>query len=120
MIVIAHQIAVGLAGADLFQNPFLARFENARRGDENFRRPSPARAKSGHGLAIFFRVFKFAINRAPNRMGMRRFQLRQLRTSTIRRGWPSGVARRRGRGPRRGFPAIVQRCGWARNCFQFD
>ena len=42
MIVIAQQIAVRLAGTDLFENPLLARFENARRRGENFGLGPPA------------------------------------------------------------------------------
>ena len=37
VIVIADQVAVRVAGAHLFQRPFLARLEDARRSDENAR-----------------------------------------------------------------------------------
>src|ERR1051325_4690227 len=37
MIVIADEITIGIAGADLFQRPFLAHFENTWRSDENGR-----------------------------------------------------------------------------------
>ena len=35
VIVVADQVAVGLAGADLFERPFLAHLEDARRSDED-------------------------------------------------------------------------------------
>ena len=37
VIVVADEIAVGVARADLLENPVVARFENARRGDEDGR-----------------------------------------------------------------------------------
>ena len=66
MIVIAHEITVRIARVHLFENPFLAHFENARRRDPNCalrRRAAAARNEPGHGLAIFFWVFKFAVER---------------------------------------------------------
>ena len=87
VIVIADQIAVGVAGAHLVQNPFLAHFENARRRDpdaglrecglaagaDNRRRVWTHRDR----FAIFLRVFKFAINRLHAAL-QRGFELRQI------------------------------------------
>ena len=67
MIVIANQIAIRIARAHLFQNPFLARFENARRGDEDLRAWRGGRLATARNscdrFAIFLRIFKFAIDR---------------------------------------------------------
>ena len=35
VIIIADEVAVGIAGADLFENPLLAGFENPRRSEPN-------------------------------------------------------------------------------------
>ena len=78
MVVVPNQVTVGITGAHLLQNPFLAHFEYARRGyeDSKFRSSDrsrePARplAVSKDRLLILLRVFKFAIQRlhtAPQR-----------------------------------------------------
>ena len=43
VVVVADQVAVGLAGADLLERPFLAQLEDAGRGDEDFRVRVPVR-----------------------------------------------------------------------------
>ena len=84
MIVIADEITVGVARADLFESPFFAGFENARRGDKDSRFPIPdfglaaARGvEQRDSLAVFFWVFKFAINRLCAAF-QRGFELRQI------------------------------------------
>ena len=98
VIVIADQIAVGVAGAHLLQLPFLARLEDARRSHKNcgLRIAGCGFATTGgvkqrHGLAIFFWVFKFAVNgRHPTFQSG--FELRQVADERDEcRVWRSGV-----------------------------
>ena len=79
MIVVADQIAVGLAGADLLEGPFLVHFEDAGRGDKKCEVRS---AKCGipnvtYSVTIFFGVFKLAVHRFDTAFE-RRFELREV------------------------------------------
>ena len=63
MIVVADEVAVGLAGTDLIENPFFAGFENAGRGNPDCRRLRLA-AKIAYeldGFAIEFWVVEIAV-----------------------------------------------------------
>ena len=87
VVVVADEIAVGVAGTDLVQNPFLTHLGNARRGDKNRGRwklgdgswdGTAARGVNRRdGLAIFFRVFKLTIERVHAAF-QRGFQLRRV------------------------------------------
>ena len=63
MVVIADQVTVCLAGADLLERPFLAHLEDPRRSDETFglRRAPGGTAEAGNRLAILLGVLEFAV-----------------------------------------------------------
>jgi hypothetical protein len=71
VVVVADEVAVGLGGADLFQDPLFAGFEDAGRGDPDarifdFRMGifDLELAEAGDGVAVVFRVFELAVDRA--------------------------------------------------------
>ena len=74
VVVVADEITVGVARADLVENPLVTRLEDARRRDEDagrgwriengrWRRAAARGVKRRHRLAVFLRVFKLAIHR---------------------------------------------------------
>ena len=84
MVVIAHEVTVGVARADLFENPFFAGLGDARRGDPDRRRWETGRGGGGRGLpgaetrdgvAVVFGVFEFAVDRGDPSAGERGVEL---------------------------------------------
>src|ERR1035437_5156796 len=78
VVVVADEITVGVAGANLLENPFIARLEDARRGDKNtgrgwriengrWSRAAARGVKKRDGFAVFLRIFKLAIHRRCTR-----------------------------------------------------
>ena len=71
VIVIADEIAIGIGGADLVENPLFAHFEDARRGDEDAgavgagvrEGTAVGGVESSDSFAIALGVLEFAINR---------------------------------------------------------
>ena len=72
MVVIADEIAVGIARPHLPEDPFLAGFENARGRDPDGRRGrgrgtrvgSLELAEGGDGVAVVLGIFELAVDRA--------------------------------------------------------
>ncbi|OQB92401.1 MAG: hypothetical protein BWX86_01839 [Verrucomicrobia bacterium ADurb.Bin122] len=73
VVVVAHEVAVGAGGAHELENPFLAGFEDARRSHPDRRAGGRAGggrlgglqgAETRDGVAVVFRVFEIAVERA--------------------------------------------------------
>ena len=108
VIVVAHEVAVGVRRAHLLENPVLARFEDARRGDADRARgvtPSRIIAEPAHGFAVAFGVLEIAVDRGDPG-GKRRVELRQIADEDdefrvrVRRNWRDRRSRRNWRSRR--------------------
>ena len=66
MVVVADEVAVRLAGADLLERPLLAHLEDPRRSDKELRSAECGVRSCGtvsHRLAILLRVLELAVKR---------------------------------------------------------
>ena len=116
MVVIAHEVTVGVARADLFENPFFAGLGDARRGDPDRRRRETGRGGGGRGLpgaetrdgvAVVFGVFEFAVDRGDPSAGERGVELLEAAHDDD----DLGRSRWRGRRGRHRKRGETRRCG---------
>ena len=81
VVVIADEVAVGLGGTHLLENPILAGLENARRRDADrasrFDAVRREHAEPPHGFPVRFRVLEITMHRARARRH-RRVELREV------------------------------------------